>query len=155
MKKIVLFLLIFSFSFASNIQIVGKTILDKWMVNVDRLDIKWSGHDHIDEIVVDVYDMKSTQGSEMDRNIYESMEASKYRKIVFRVESMGNRYITGNLTIKGVTKKIKVATHTVRDQIVGSFKAKLSSFNVKPPHFMLGATKKVNLMTISFAIDKP
>jgi len=104
----------------------------------------------------------------LNKNAYKALNTEKYPDItysskVITVRANGaNSYILntkGALTIAGVTKEISIpVTCTVNPgdmtiQASGSYKLKMSEFNVTPPSFMFGAMKTGDAITITFNVS--
>jgi polyisoprenoid-binding protein YceI len=102
--------------------------------------------------------------SGLDKNAYKALKADQYKTIIYTLTSTtvssgkGNKYTVkaqGNLNIAGVTKPVAMTTScTVNaDGTItcsGSYKLKMSDYQVKPPSFMLGAMKTGNAITLDF-----
>lgn len=101
----------------------------------------------------------------MDNNAYKAMSASKYPTISFTATSStvrhtgGNNYVIetrGKLSISSVTRDVDLVTNcTVNpaDKSInstGSYKLKMTQYNVKPPSIMFGAIKTGDAVTIKF-----
>ena len=99
----------------------------------------------------------------MDKNAYKAMHSDKFNALTFSVVSAsikpsGNNYLVyskGRLTINGVSRDVDVvAICTVNiDKTIsvnGSYKLKMTSYNVTPPSIMLGAIKTGDDITVKF-----
>lgn len=104
-----------------------------------------------------------SEHSGMDKNAYKAMKSSKYASLSFTVSSAsikpsGNNFQVfskGKLTISGVTRDVDVTgTGTVNPDksiaLNGSYKLKMTSYNVTPPSIMLGAIKTGDDITVNF-----
>jgi polyisoprenoid-binding protein YceI len=104
-----------------------------------------------------------SEHSGLDKNAYKAMHSSKYASLTFTVLSAsikpaGNNYQVfskGRLTISGVSRDVDVsAICTVNaDRSIalnGSYKLKMTSYNVTPPSIMLGAIKTGDDITVNF-----
>jgi polyisoprenoid-binding protein YceI len=104
----------------------------------------------------------------LNKNAYKALNTEKYPDISYNSKSVtvrsngANSYILntkGALTIAGVTKEVSIpVTCTVNPadmtvQAAGSYKLKMSEFNVSAPSFMLGAMKTGNEVTIKFNVS--
>lgn len=100
----------------------------------------------------------------MDETAYEALKANQYKEIVFNMTSavivpqQKNNYtirVDGNLSISGVTKKVSiyVVCQVNEDKSItckGSYKLKMTDYNVKPPTFLWGAMSTGNEITLTF-----
>lgn len=104
-----------------------------------------------------------SEHSGMDKNAYKAMHTNKYASLTFTVLSAtikpaGNNYQVfskGRLTISGVSRDVDVtgiATVNADKSIAlnGSYKLKMTSYNVTPPSIMLGAIKTGDDITVKF-----
>jgi polyisoprenoid-binding protein YceI len=104
----------------------------------------------------------------LNKNAYKALNTDKYPDITYTSKSVtvrangANSYILntkGALTIAGVTKEVSIpVTCTVNPadmtvQAGGSYKLKMSEFNVSAPSFMFGAMKTGNEITIKFNVS--
>lgn len=104
----------------------------------------------------------------LNKNAYKVFNTEKYPDMTYTnksvtVRSNGpNSYLLntkGALTIAGVTKEVSIpvlCTVNPADMTVqasGSYKLKMTEFNVTPPSFMLGAMKTGNDITIKFNVS--
>jgi polyisoprenoid-binding protein YceI len=100
----------------------------------------------------------------MDKNTYKALNTNKYGTISFTVEAVGLKpagnsgYILtakGKLTISGVTKDILLTANGVinPDKSItynGSYKLKMTDYNVEPPSIMFGAIKTGDNVVVKF-----
>jgi polyisoprenoid-binding protein YceI len=100
----------------------------------------------------------------MDKNTYKALNTNKYGTISFTVEAVGLKpagnsgYILtakGKLTISGVTKDILLTANGVinPDKSItynGSYKLKMTDYNVDPPSIMFGAIKTGDNVVVKF-----
>jgi hypothetical protein len=104
-----------------------------------------------------------SESSSMDKNAYKAMHSAKYASLTFTVLSAsikpaGNNYQVqskGRLTISGVSRDIDItALCTVNPDksiaVNGSYKLKMTAYNVTPPSIMLGAIKTGDDITVKF-----
>lgn len=153
----------------SKLSIDGTSTLHDWTSIVERfqantdLEINESNYSLTRfDLTADVESIKSGNES-MDENTYEAMESEDFPKITYQLiridksEMLDGMYklsTTGNLTIHGVKKEIKmnVSIHKEDDAInlMGAKKFKMSSFGVDPPTMFLGTIKTGDEVTIKF-----
>ena len=102
----------------------------------------------------------------MDKNTYKALNTNKYATISFTVEAAsikpsGNSgYVLttkGKLTISGVTKEILLTANGVVNpdksiSYTGSYKLKMTDYNVEPPSIMFGAIKTGNDIVVKFSL---
>jgi hypothetical protein len=100
----------------------------------------------------------------MDKNTYKALNTGKYSNISFTATSVtvkpagtAGYFLTahGRLTISGVSKEVVItATGTMNaDKSIsytGSYKIKMTDYNVEPPSIMLGAIKTGEFVTVKF-----
>jgi polyisoprenoid-binding protein YceI len=100
----------------------------------------------------------------MDKNAYKAMRTDKHSSITFTavsstVKPYGNKYQVqskGKLTISGVTRDvdlIAICNVNQADRSIacsGSYKFKMTNYNVTPPSIMLGAIKTGDDITVKF-----
>lgn len=111
-----------------------------------------------------VADLKSNNNG-LNANAYEALKADKYKDIRFTSTSSTvakakegfTINLKGNLTIAGVTKEIEFFMHcTVNGDgsvnTKGSYKLKMTDYNVIPPSFMWGAMKTGDDLTLAFNV---
>lgn len=114
--------------------------------------------------ILPVRSLKSDNSS-MSDNAYEALKEDKFKDIRFvltssslRRESAGHYAVSvnGNLTIAGVTRAISSSLSAVRNgnafTCTGSYKLKMSEFNIDRPSFMLGAMKTGDAVTINYNV---
>lgn len=102
--------------------------------------------------------------SKMDEIAYEAMKSDEHPWIIFEmtevqsIEQNGELskiVTTGNLSIAGKTKKIKLSgLAKVGDQITisGSKDIKMTDYDIEPPTAMFGTIKTGNDLTINYSI---
>lgn len=100
----------------------------------------------------------------MDKNTYKALKTNKYTDISFRAakakvhaEGSKNNTLTtnGELTISGVTKNIQLTGNGVVNDdnsisYTGSYKLKMTDYDVVPPRIMLGAITTGNDILVKF-----
>jgi polyisoprenoid-binding protein YceI len=99
----------------------------------------------------------------LNKNAYKAMHSDKFAQLTFTVLSASIKpagsayqvYSKGKLTISGVSRDVDVTgTCTVNaDKSIalnGSYKMKMTSYNVTPPSIMLGAIKTGDDITVKF-----
>jgi polyisoprenoid-binding protein YceI len=100
----------------------------------------------------------------MDNRTYKSINADKFPKITYRLNSAAvtsvqkNKYLikaTGELTISGASQTVVLDVTAVVNpdntiSCTGSQKIQLTDYKIKPPTFMLGAMKVYNDLTIQY-----
>lgn len=104
-----------------------------------------------------------SEHSGMDKNAYKAMRSDKFAQLSFTILSAsvkpaGSAYqiaSKGKLTISGVTKDVDITgicTVNADKSITlnGSYKLKMTSYNVTPPSIMLGAIKTGDDITVKF-----
>jgi polyisoprenoid-binding protein YceI len=111
-----------------------------------------------------VADLKSDNKG-LDKKAYEALKSDEFKDIQYELISStispekGGYLIqsTGHLTIAGVTRAIVMdvycminAEGTITSK--GSYKLKMTDYNIKPPSFMLGAMKTGDAITLDFAV---
>lgn len=113
-----------------------------------------------------VKNLKSTEGSTMDKRAYDALKADQNPNIIFSlltatpVSPNGNKSqykVTGNLTIGGTTKQIEMLANSTKNAdgsviIIGSQNLKFTQFGLKPPSFMFGALKVTDNLTIDYTV---
>jgi polyisoprenoid-binding protein YceI len=158
----------------SKMTISGTSTMHDWTSNVNTVngiatanmtDGKLQGLSAV-KVDIDVYSIKSTKGSMMDNNTYNTLKAKKYPKISFaltRVNSIrqqGTEYAvnaTGNLTLAGQTRAIDLQV-TAKQlagggvEFRGTKSIKMSDFGIDPPTFMLGTLKVGDDIKIEFNV---
>lgn len=105
-----------------------------------------------------------SEHSGMDKNAYKAMKTDKYANISYTaatssVKPYGAKYQVeskGKLTISGVTRDvdlIAICSVNPADKSIacsGSYKFKMTNYNVTPPSIMLGAIKTGDDITVKF-----
>jgi len=155
----------------AKIQILGTSNIHDWEMNTEKGNstavFVTDAHGALSGLsaltfTLPVESLKS-EHSGMDKNAYKAMRSDKFAQLTFTVLSAsikpaGGAYQVsskGRLTISGVTKDVDVTgTCTVNaDKSIalnGSYKLKMTSYNVTPPSIMLGAIKTGDDVTIKF-----
>ncbi|WP_162627991.1 YceI family protein [Arcticibacterium luteifluviistationis] len=111
-----------------------------------------------------VKDLKSDNKG-LDKNAYEALKADKYEEIGYKLSSVkiseekGGFLLktNGKLSVAGVTKDIVMDVHAVVKEngavsCKGSYKLKMTDYNVKPPSFLLGAMKTGDDIMLYFSV---
>lgn len=101
----------------------------------------------------------------LNENAYEALKSNEYKYIRYKLTSSTlspekNGYLIkskGNLTIAGVTKEIVMDARAEINTdgtitMKGSYKLKMTDYNVEPPSFFLGAMTTGNDLTIEFNV---
>ncbi|MBO9202857.1 MULTISPECIES: YceI family protein [Niastella] len=100
----------------------------------------------------------------MDKNTYKALNTEKYNSISFTASSVSVKqngaagYLLtarGRLTISGVTKDVVLTANGTMNadksiSYTGSYKIKMTDYNVEPPSLMMGAIKTGELVTVKF-----
>jgi hypothetical protein len=100
----------------------------------------------------------------MDKNTYKALNTDKYNTISFVASnaaikpngSAGFTLVTrGKLTISGVTRDVELTANGVMNSdksitYSGTYKLKMTDYNVTPPSIMLGTIKTGDAVTIKF-----
>lgn len=100
----------------------------------------------------------------LDKNTYKALNTAKYANISFTAASVtvknagsANYFLTakGRLTISNVTKDVVLTATGVMnaDKSItysGTYKLKMTDFNVEPPTLMMGAIKTGDMVTVKF-----
>ena len=155
----------------AKIQILGTSNIHDWEMNTDKGNSTavfiTDAHGALSGLsaltfTLPVESLKS-EHSGMDKNAYKAMRSDKFAQLTFTVLSASVKpagstyqvYSKGRLTISGVTKDADVTgTCTVNaDKSItlnGSYKLKMTSYNVTPPSIMLGAIKTGDDITVKF-----
>ena len=153
------------------ISIEGTSNIHDWVMNADKgtstAVFMTDTHGAINGLssltfTMPVESLKS-EHSGMDKNAYKAMRSDKYASLTFSVLSAsikpaGNNYQVyskGRLTISGVSRDVDVtAICTVNADksiaVNGSYKLKMTAYNVTPPSIMLGAIKTGDDITVKF-----
>lgn len=114
---------------------------------------------------LEVANLKSDEKA-LDRNAYKALKADEYKDIYYKLlsatllsEKDGAYHVKthGNLTIAGVTREVAIDAdcHINNDTSVafaGSYKLKMTDYEVQPPTFMLGAMKTGDEITLDFKL---
>lgn len=96
--------------------------------------------------------------SGMDKNTYNALNFVDYPNIKFALKSYAKAEnsltLTGNLTISGTTKLVKIKSmYEVKSnslEVEGKHTFKMTDFGVKPPTAMMGTIKTGDEITIRF-----
>jgi polyisoprenoid-binding protein YceI len=176
LKFSLVFCLILSFCFSvnaqytlnsntSNMYIDGTSSLHDWTETVEDM----SGSLNVDladnaiakvkmlSISIPVSSIKSGK-SGMDKNTYVALNSKDYPNIKFALKSYAkgknSLTLTGNLTISGTTKLVKIkSVYEVKSnsiEVEGKHTFKMSEFGVEPPTAMMGTIKTGDEITIRF-----
>lgn len=175
-KYSLVFGLILSFCFSANAQyklnantsnmyIDGTSSLHDWTETVEEmsgsvsLDLEGKAISKIKmlNVSVPVKSIKSGK-SGMDKNTYVALKYEEFPTIKFALKSYakdGNSLtLTGNLTIAGTTKPVKIkSTYEVKTstiEVEGKHTFKMTEFEVDPPTAMMGTIKTGDEVTIRF-----
>jgi polyisoprenoid-binding protein YceI len=157
-----------------NVKVLGSSNIHDWTMTATGLesqgDFKFEGGQlrslHSFSFSVDAKSLKSEHES-MDSRTYKSMNADKFPKIIYKLNSavitqvQKNKYAikaTGELTISGATQTVVLDVTAVVNPdntitCTGSQKIKLTDYKIDPPTFMLGAMKVYNDLTIQFNLQ--
>jgi polyisoprenoid-binding protein YceI len=153
------------------ISIAGTSNIHDWEMNTDKANSTavfiTDANGAINSLssltfTLPVESMKSEHAA-MDKNAYKAMRSDKYASLTYNVLSAtikpaGNNYQVyskGRLTISGVSRDVDVtAICTVNADksisVNGSYKLKMTAYNVTPPSIMLGAIKTGDDITVKF-----
>ena len=149
----------------SNMYIDGTSSLHDWTETVEDM----SGSLNIDlaenaiskvkmlSISIPVKSIKSGK-SGMDKNTYVALNSEEFPNIKFALKSYAKDEntlsLTGNLTISGTTKSVKInSSYEVKEnslEIEGKHTFKMTEFEVDPPTAMMGTIKTGDEITIRF-----
>jgi hypothetical protein len=105
-----------------------------------------------------------SEHSGMDKNTYKALHTAQYNNISFTASSVSVKPVgatgylltaKGQLSISGVTKDVVLtATGTMNPDksisYTGTYKLKMTDYNVEPPSLMLGAIKTGETVTVKF-----
>ncbi|OQP42983.1 hypothetical protein A4H97_12605 [Niastella yeongjuensis] len=105
-----------------------------------------------------------SEHSGMDKNTYKALNTGKYTNISFTAAAVTVKptgaagYVLtakGKLTISGVTRDVVLTANGTMnaDKSIsynGSYKLKMTDYNVEPPSIMLGAIKTGEFVTVKF-----
>lgn len=100
----------------------------------------------------------------MDKNTYKALNTGKYNSISFTASAVTVKpngaagYVLtarGRLTISGVTKDVVLTANGTMNadksiSYTGSYKLKMTDYNVEPPSIMMGAIKTGDLVNVKF-----
>lgn len=100
----------------------------------------------------------------MDKNTYKALNTTKYSNISFTAAAVtvkhtgSNNYLLtakGRLTISNVTKDVVLTANGTMNAdksitYTGTYKLKMTDYNVEPPSVMLGAIKTGDQITVKF-----
>jgi len=154
-----------------NVKVLGSSNIHDWTMTATGIesqgDFKFEGDQlrslHSFNFSVEAKSLKSEHES-MDSRTYKTINADKYSKITFKLNSavvtsvQKNKYLikaTGELTISGATQTVVLNVTAVvnPDNTIscsGSQKIELTDYKIDPPSFMLGAMKVKNDLTIQY-----
>ena len=155
------------------VTIHGTSNLHDWDENIETVSgnatISWNEDKSFDldaiNIKMNVYSIKSHEGSFMNNNTYKALKAEKNPVITFilrspvksiKANSIGNNvFMAGSLTIAGVTKNITMQVKLVMDgqgklAIEGSQIIKMTDYGVTPPTALFGAIRARDSITLGF-----
>src|ERR1044072_186278 len=155
----------------AKIQILGTSNIHDWEMNTDKGNSTavfiTDAHGALSGLsaltfTLHVESLKSKH-SGMDKNAYKAMHSDKFAQLSFTVLTASIKpagstyqvYSKGRLTISGVTKDVDVTGICIvnADKSItlnGSYKLKMTSYNVTPPSIMLGAIKTGDDITVKF-----
>ncbi len=156
-----------------SVEIDGTSNLHDWNEKVEivkgEAQIQWykdkSFDIHALNILMQVRSIKSDKGSVMDNNTYKALKADKHPEIIFtllnpvtNIRSISQQKtvsIKGNLTIAGVKKPVTLEVKVfMKDQnklaFEGTYKLKMTDYNVDPPGAFFGTLKTGNDIVLSF-----
>lgn len=152
----------------SSIHIEGTSTLHDWVITVE--DIKASGiisdnNNAYESVGLSfTFPVKGLESgkSAMNSNTCNALNEGKYPNITMKNielnKESGNRYnVLGDLTIAGTTKKVNLkadlkSTENNRVLASGTYKMKMTDFNVEPPEVMWGTITTGDDITIKFNI---
>jgi len=149
--------------------IIGTSNIHEWTAQVVKLSgLAKSTSSAINDvnITVDAKTLKSSKGKIMDSKMQDALKTEKYPTIYYKSLSntllsekngVMNILTTGNLTISGVTKNIKVITTCRKVQnenfeVLGSFYILMTNFNIEPPTALFGALTTADKINITYKI---
>ncbi len=115
-------------------------------------------------VTMDVYSIKSHEGSIMDRNTYKALKAADHPEISYvltapalSISINGGSYTLtakGSLTIAGVKKEVimvvKILPENGKIVFEGNQKIAMTDYGITPPTAMFGALKTGNEITINY-----
>ena len=159
-----------------DMKLSGTSTLHKWTMDAKtftgeaRFGFKADNSQQISSVkalnfALEVQNLKSGEKG-LDKNAYKALKTDEYKDIYYKLTSAtiipekdGKSLIKtdGKLTIAGVTKEIKIDVLSVVNQdatitCTGSYKLKMTDYQVKPPTFMLGAMKTGDDITLDFIL---
>ncbi|GIV32066.1 MAG: hypothetical protein KatS3mg030_368 [Saprospiraceae bacterium] len=118
------------------------------------------------EVSTKVKSIKSEKGSTMDKNMYKALKADNHPVLRFKLtkanylNKVGSDYqvsITGDLTVAGTTRSITITgkgkSGATSLDFEGSFKLKMTDFNVEPPSLFLGTLQTGDEVTIHYKVS--
>ncbi len=83
----------------------------------------------------------------------ETLDVAKYPEVTFSSTAVDGEKVTGNLTIRGVSKPVTVTVKAVGEgQYEGSAVFKMTDFGIKPAKAALGAIGTKDEMTLQFKL---
>lgn len=108
----------------------------------------------------------TNKDSKLTKNAWDALNADQHKNIIYKISNativpqQDGTYLvktTGNLTISGVTKSIKLdATCQVNSEnkitLSGNTVINMTDYNVKPPTFMLGAMKTGDNVKLNYRV---
>lgn len=155
----------------SNVKISGTSTLHDWESIVEKTQAKLVINNYEDleietlEVTIDALSIKSGKKL-MDKLTYKALRAKDFPKITFifkkgSVKSSTPDFINielnGDLMIAGVTKNVTVLTKINKKGksiiLTGTYKLKMTTYNIKPPKALLGTIKTGDEITIDFSLN--
>jgi len=158
----------------NNMKLSGTSTFHNWVMNTGTLsgnaqfDFKEGTINQLSSVKsltfsLLVQNLKSGE-SGLDDNAYKAMKTDQYKDILYTLlsakvsPSKDNKFLiktVGNLVIAGVSKKVSMDVYCIVNAdgsitSMGSYKLKMTDYNVKPPTFMLGVMKTGNEITLDF-----
>lgn len=160
MKKLICgLILLSSLAFAqSSIEIHGTSTLHDWEMVSKKIDVAFESNDSkITKLDVGVQIKTLKSGDEgLDEKAYDTLKIDRNNVITFSLKEYN-----ANGTIKGVFKVLdKEREETLTpdiltlDHVAGSFKVKMTDFNLEIPSVMFGAIKSGDEVTVKYDISK-
>jgi len=159
---------------AHQMVIEGTSNLHDWQTKVLRLSLKaqFAVENNLVNTVgmvvltADAKSIKSEKGSIMDGKTHEALKTEKFPTITFRLKQIqslekANKVseikTTGDLTIAGVTKPVAMTVFTKllpnnEIEVWGSYKLKMSTFNIAAPTAVMGTIKTGDEVIVRFDI---
>jgi len=151
----------------------GTSNLHDWKEKVEivkgEAEVKWYKDKSFDlnalNIRMHVRSIKSDKGSVMDNNTYKALKANDHPEIIFTlinpiasinpISQQKTISVKGSLLIAGVKKSISMQVKVfMKDQkkltFEGSYKLKMTDFNVDPPGAFFGTLKTGNEIELNF-----